>query len=234
MNNLAIITARGGSKRIPRKNIKEFCGRPIIQYSIEAAINSRSFHEVMVSTDDNEIAEISRECGASVPFMRSEKNSNDFASTADVIKEVLDQYEHLGIEFDNFCCVYPTAPFVSGELLDNAMEHMVKNNADSLMSVVKFSFPPQRAVYIDNNRIHMRWPENLNKRSQDLQPLYHDAGQFYIMNVAAFRKHNMLITDCTVPFILEETQVQDIDNMEDWVLAELKFNYLKERKEIWK
>lgn len=227
MNNIAIITARGGSKRIPKKNIKEFCGKPIIQYSIEAAVSSGIFNEIMVSTDDDEIAEIAIRNGAKVPFKRSLENSSDFATTSDAIKEVLQNYRLLGENFDNFCCIYPTAPFITGKKLAGAMEKMLNNKAESILPVVKFSFPPQRAVLIKDNRIKFKWPENINSRSQDLEVFYHDAGQFYCMNVDAFLKHNSLITNKTIPYILNDLEVQDIDNMEDWIIAEMKYKFIK-------
>ena len=142
MASIAIITARGGSKRIPKKNIKEFCGRPIIAYSIEAAINSNVFDEVMVSTDDEEIARIAKEYGAKVPFLRSEESANDFATTADVISEVLEEYEKLGRSFESFTCIYPTAPFVTDRKLKEASKLFLDSKSDGLMTVVPFSFPP--------------------------------------------------------------------------------------------
>ena len=168
MNNIAIITARGGSKRIPKKNIREFCGRPIIEYSIRAALESKLFDEVMVSTDNEEIAEISKQCGASVPFFRSAQNSNDYAITADVIKEVIIEYEKLGKRFDTLCCIYPTAPFVTAKKLSDAYNEMKKNNADSAMTVVRYGFPPQRAVVIRNGKIEFQYPEYYKTSSQDL------------------------------------------------------------------
>ena len=150
MSNLAIITARGGSKRIPRKNVKPFLGRPIIEYSIEAALKSGVFDEIMVSTDDVEIAQIARKAGASVPFLRSDATSNDFATTADVIEEVLNQYAKSGEVFSNVCCIYPTAPFVTAEALTEAMNILSHEGADTVLPVVKFSFPPQRSVIMVN------------------------------------------------------------------------------------
>ena len=188
MSSVAIITARGGSKRIPRKNIKEFCGKPIIAYSIEAALGSGIFDEVMVSTDDVEIADIAKAFGAKVPFFRSEKTSNDFATTADVISEVLEKYEKMGRSFDYACCIYPTAPFVTAEKFKLAMEKLQSEGGDSAMPVVKFSFPPQRCLVINNGSLEYKWPENMNKRSQDLEPFYHDCGQYYVFKVDSFRK----------------------------------------------
>ena len=157
MKNLAIITARGGSKRIPKKNIKEFCGKPIIAYSIKAALSAGIYDEVMVSTDSEEIAEIAKAHGAAVPFMRSEAASNDFATTADVIAEVLEEYNKLGKHFDSFTCVYQTAPFVTVEKLANAMRLL--DGADAVISVVKFSYPPQRAFVVRNGSLAFQFPE---------------------------------------------------------------------------
>ena len=230
MNNIAIITARGGSKRIPKKNIREFCGRPIIEYSIRAALESKLFDEVMVSTDNEEIAEISKQCGASVPFFRSAQNSNDYAITADVIKEVIIEYEKLGKRFDTLCCIYPTAPFVTAKKLSDAYNEMKKNNADSAMTVVRYGFPPQRAVVIRNGKIEFQYPEYYKTRSQDLEPIYHDCGQFYFCNVDAFKKYNTMITPNCVPFVVSEEEVQDIDNISDWNIAEMKYNASKKRE----
>lgn len=230
MNNIAIITARGGSKRIPKKNIREFCGRPIIEYSIRAALESKLFDEVMVSTDSEEIAKISRQCGASVPFFRSEENSNDYAITADVINEVINEYEKLGKRFDTLCCIYPTAPFVTAKKLLAAYNEMKKSNADSAMTVVRYGFPPQRAVVIRNGKIEFQYPEYYKTRSQDLEPIYHDCGQFYFCNVDAFKKYNTMITPNCVPFVVSEEEVQDIDNISDWNIAEMKYNASKKRE----
>jgi len=227
MKNIAIITARGGSKRILRKNIKEFCGKPIISYSIEAAINSGIFDEIMVSTDDTEIEEISIKYGAEVPFFRSAKTSDDHTVTADVIKEVLLEYKKLGNVFDYFCCIYPTAPFITASRLKEAMEVLVSSNAESLLPVVKFSFPPQRCIVINDGRAVMKWPEYINTRSQDLEAFYHDCGQFYAMKVETFLEKNKLVTENTIPFVMSEIEVQDIDTPEDWAIAEIKYRILK-------
>ena len=166
--SVAIITARGGSKRIPRKNVKEFCGKPIIVYSIEAALESGLFDEVMVSTEDEEIAGIAKAAGARVPFMRSGENAGDYASTDDVLLEVLEAYREQGREFDSFCCLYPTAPFVTAEKLRRAMQLLDK--ADSVMPVVAFSFPPQRCMVLnEEGELRMKWPEHAKTRSQDLE-----------------------------------------------------------------
>ena len=153
MRAIAIITARGGSKRIPRKNIRDFCGNPIISYAIDAAINSNIFAEVMVSTDDNEIAKIALENGAQVPFYRSSRNSDDYSTTADVLIEVLSEYEKKGLKFDYLCCIYPTAPFVTSEKLKLALKKMINEKAEAIIPVVKFSYPPQRAFIIKDDKL---------------------------------------------------------------------------------
>ena len=230
MNQLAVITARGGSKRIPRKNIKDFCGKPIMAYSIEAALKSGVFDTVMVSTDDREIAEIAEKYGATVPFFRSEKTSNDFAVTSQVLAEVLEEYESRSQRFHRVCCIYPTAPFITAERLRTAMELLEEKQADSVLPVVRFSFPPQRGVVLEDGFLRFKWPEHRNTRSQDLEPFYHDVGQFYCVNVESFREQQVLVMEKTVPLILSELEIQDIDTEEDWKLAELKYQMLKEKR----
>lgn len=224
--SVAMITARGGSKRIPRKNMKEFCGKPIIQYSIEAALKSEVFSEVMVSTDSEEIAEIARSLGANVPFYRTAQTSNDFATTSDVVKEVLLTYRSLGQEFDYGCCIYPTAPFVTKDILEKAMRTLAESEANTVFTVVPYSYPPQRAVIIRNGMAEMQYPENLNVRSQDLEPIYHDAGQLYALRVSSFLKSEKIIDKKAVPIIRTNLEVQDIDNEEDWKLAEMKYRLI--------
>lgn len=227
MKSVAIITARGGSKRIPRKNIKPFLGRPILEYSIEAALQADMFHEVMVSTDDEEIAEVAKKAGAKVPFFRSEKTSNDFATTADVITEVIETYEKIGMNFAQVCCIYPTAPFVTANAIKTAMMLLEQEKADCVIPVVKFSFPPQRGVIIKDRKVAPQWPENMAKRSQDLEPVYHDCGQFYCLNVDSFKKQKAIWMENAVPFIQDEINVQDIDTPEDWKIAEMKYELLR-------
>ncbi|MBE5923091.1 MAG: pseudaminic acid cytidylyltransferase [Lachnospiraceae bacterium] len=222
--SIAIITARGGSKRIPKKNIKDFCGKPIIAYSIEAALQSRLFDEVMVSTDSEEIAEVARKCGASVPFMRSEKTSDDFATTNDVLKEVILEYKKIGKEYDIVVCLYPTAPFVTSDKLVEAISLMDKECVDSVTPVVKYSFPPQRAFVIRDGFVQYQFPENKTKRSQDLETIYHDCGQFYVMKTEIIFGEKS--TNKTAPMIISELEVQDIDNETDWKLAELKYKLM--------
>lgn len=226
MSSVAIITARGGSKRIPHKNIKPFLGKPIIAYSIEAARAAGCFDEVMVSTDDEEIAEIARSYGAVVPFMRSAENSDDFSTTRDVVREVLRQYKEVGREFEYACCIYPTAPFITAERLKESMQLLEEKQADSVLPVVQFSFPPQRCVVLQEGKAVFKWPEHMLTRSQDLEPYYHDCGQYYCLNTKAFGEQGVLFMKNTYPVILDEMEVQDIDNETDWKLAELKFKLL--------
>ncbi len=227
---VAIITARGGSKRIPGKNIRDFCGKPIIAYSIEAALSCGLFDEVMVSTDDDRIAEVAREFGAAVPFMRSEKNSDDFSTTADVITEVLGSYSALGREFEYACCIYPTAPFVTAARLSEAMRLLESKKAYSVIPVTAFSFPIWRSFKIEDGKIAFNWPENALKRSQDLPPAYHDCGQFYCLSVNSFLQDRRLVSENSYPILVPEGEVQDIDNEEDWKIAEIKFSFLKNGK----
>lgn len=229
-NNICIIPARGGSKRILRKNIKSFLGIPIIKYSIEAALKSGVFSEVMVSTDDEEIAAIAIEAGAKVPFYRSTKNADDYATTLDVIREVDTQYRRNNISFENICCIYPTAPFVTAEKIIHALRLMTENGYDSVLPIVKYSFPIQRSFYKDDSdRVRYKFPEDQDKRSQDLENTYHDAGQFYWMKASIVNRNSIITTnsgsvECT------EMEVQDIDNELDWDLAELKYGFLQNIK----
>lgn len=229
MGNVAIITARGGSKRIPRKNIKDFCGKPIIAYSIEAALKSGCFEEVMVSTDDNEIKDIAIRYGAKVPFLRSEETSNDYAVTQDVLMEVLDTYKNNNHNFEYACCIYPTAPFITADTLKKSMNILCETNCDAVIPVVPFSFPPQRGmVILEDNRLMFKNPEYALTRSQDLETIYHDCGQFYCINVDSFFRQKKILMENTNPVVLNELQVQDIDNETDWKLAELKYRLLEE------
>lgn len=228
---VCIITARGGSKRIPKKNIKDFLGKPIIAYSIEAAINSGAFDEVMVSTDSEEIAKIAMEYGAKVPFFRSNENANDFAVTRDVCKEVIESYRKEGKDFDIFACVYPTAPFLTADKLKAAVETLEKSDAYSLVPVVQFSFPPQRGVVIRDGLMEFINPEFAQTRSQDLESVYHDCGQFYIERTDKFLEEFTLVTSKTVPFVMPEEEVQDIDNYSDWAIAEMKYKLLRDKNE---
>lgn len=230
MSRLAIITARGGSKRIPKKNIRDFCGKPILAYSIEAVLSSRLFDHVMVSTDDTEIAEIAKKYGAEVPFFRSEATSGDFATTNDVLAEVLAEYEKRDMHFDVACCIYPTAPFVTAEKLKAVVEQLEASDADTLIPVVSFSYPPQRAMVVERERLVFKYPEYLDSRSQDLQPHYHDVGQFYVFRTDRFAVNKKLMVGNILPLIVSELEVQDIDNLTDWKIAEMKYRLMTEEK----
>jgi pseudaminic acid cytidylyltransferase len=225
---IAIITARGGSKRIPRKNIKNFLGSPIIRYSIDAALNAGCFDEVMVSTDDEEIAALAISLGAKVPFMRSSRNSNDFATTAEVITEVLGIYGKNEQYFDYACCIYPTAPFVTSSKLEKAFHMLNDSNADSVIPIVRFDFPILRSFKLEKGIIKMNWPEYMNSRSQDLETAYHDSGQFYFLKVKSFKKTKKLFTEHSLGLEIPESEVQDIDTPEDWKVAEMKYIFLNQ------
>lgn len=233
MSSVAIITARGGSKRIPRKNIKPFHGKPIIAYPIEAALQSGLFDLVMVSTDDEEIAAIARQYGAEVPFFRSAANSDDYAGTGAVLVEVLEQLKGIGRSFDYACCLYPTAPFISVYSLTESFRLLQEKNYDSVFPVCAFSFPILRSLKMnDDGRVEMNFPENFAKRSQDLPPAYHDAGQFYWTNVKAFEHDPKLYTANSGAIVLSELEVQDIDNKTDWALAEIKYELLGKQRNL--
>ena len=222
MKNLCIIPARGGSKRIPRKNIKPFMGKPIIAYSIEAALNSGLFDEVMVSTDDVEFAEVAKQFGAAVPFLRSEKTSNDYSGLTDVIDEVITNYKEKGIIFDNYCCLLSTAPFVNSDLLKQSYDLFVEKEFDTLRPIVRFDYPIQRAYRMDeDNVVSFMQPEYLNTRSQDLEKAYHDAGLFYWGTCAVGFKGNKW-----GGYVIDESVCQDIDTEDDWRMAELKYKLL--------
>jgi pseudaminic acid cytidylyltransferase len=221
--SLAIIPARGGSKRIPRKNLRPFRGRPIIAWSIEAALESGLFDEVMVSTDDVEIAALARELGAVVPFMRSAETADDHATTAAVLEEVLEAYARRGLTFEHACCLYPTAPFATARDLEDGHRRLVESDFAAIMPVAAFSFPIWRSLRrAGDGRIEMNFPENRDARSQDLPPAYHDAGQWYWFRVDAFRRDGTLLGGNTGSVPLRAMCVQDIDTEEDWMLAELK------------
>ena len=229
MKSIAIITARGGSKRIPKKNIKPFMGKPIISYGIRAAVESGIFDEVMVSTDSEEIADIAKHFGAVVPFMRSVENSGDFATTAAVLDEVLTQYKEIGKVFDIMACIYPAAPFVTGEKLRLAVDMLLKADADSVLPVVQYGYPPKRGIVLHDGIASFQYPEYALTRSQDLDPIYHDCGQFYVFQTKAFEQYHAIVMPKTIPYIMPEEQVQDIDNISDWKIAELKYQEFIEK-----
>lgn len=229
MLNLCIIPARSGSKRIPRKNIKTFLGKPIIAYSIEEAIKSNLFSEIMVSTDDDEIANIANSYGAKTTFKRSKKNSDDNSTTYDVLEEVISEYLKIKLYFQNACCIYPCAPLLSKENLNNAYNLLTKSNFDCIFPIVKYATPIQRAYKIEDGNLTMFYPENADTRSQDLEAAYFDAGQFYWFDTAKIIEAKTLITNNSGTIVINEMEAQDIDNEMDWQMAELKYKYLKLR-----
>jgi pseudaminic acid cytidylyltransferase len=225
LKKIAIIPARGGSKRIPRKNIKEFLGKPIISYSIEAAIESDLFDEVMVSTDDVEIADVAKSFGANVPFFRSIESANDYATLADVVKEVLLDYKtKFSFEPEIFATILPTAPFLGKEILLQANSMFSNNNVDSVMSVGKYSSPILKSLGVNElGFLKKNFPEYITSRSQDLPNAFFDAGQFYFTLSETFEKEKRLSCGNCLPVILPNFCIQDIDTIEDWQEAELKY-----------
>ena len=225
-NVLAVIPARGGSRRIPKKNIKFFLGHPIIEYSIKAALKSKLFDEVMVSTDDKEIAEISKKLGASVPFLRSPKTAGESSPLKDVISEVLKEYSEKGKQFDHVCCILPAAPLISVKNLRITFELLKGKDIDAVAPVVRYSHPIQRAFKIEKGLLQMISPVNIYVNSQDLPPSYHDAGQFYWLKTISFLKQKTIFMENCLPFEIPESEVQDIDEISDWELAETKYSLL--------
>jgi len=225
---LCVIPARGGSKRISKKNIRDFCGKPIIAYSIEAALASSCFDKVIVSTDEKEIAAIACEYGAEAPFIRPKELSDDYTGTNEVIKHAINWYQEKHEIISFACCIYATAPFVRAEYIVEGYEKLSSSNKSFAFSVTSFPFPVQRAIRINaNNEIEAIWPENVLKRSQDLEEAYHDAGQFYWGRSEAFIKDELLFSKVSVPVILPRHLVQDIDTLEDWCRAELMYQAMQ-------
>jgi N-acylneuraminate cytidylyltransferase len=228
--NIAIIPARGGSKRIPRKNIKEFCGKPMICYSIDAAKESGVFDKIIVSTDDDEIANIAKDCGAEVPFMRPKYLSDDNTATTPVIIHAIKQMENLVGSIDNVCCIYATAPFIQSNDLRKGLDLLIEKKCNFVFTVTSFPYPIQRALKIvEGDKVEMFDPDCFDKRSQDLEEAYHDAGQFYWGKSKAFVDNIMTFSRESSPFILPRYRVQDIDVIEDWIEAEIKFELMKDK-----
>ncbi len=226
---LCVIPARGGSKRILRKNIKSFCGQPMIGYSIRAALDSQCFDQVIVSTDDIEIAEVAKSFGAEVPFMRPDELANDYTATISVIKHAIEWFDEQGQSPEEVCCLYATAPFVTSENIQKAYLQLLKNRAEYCFTATSFSFPIQRAIKINqNSEVSMFYPEHFNTRSQDLEEAYHDAGQFYWGRARAFKDGLSFFSEVATPFILPRYLVQDIDTLEDWIRAESMYRVLQE------
>ena len=223
MKNLAIIPARGGSKRIPRKNIKNFLGKPIIAYSIEAVINSGLFDEVMVSTDDEEIVDIAKQYGAQVPFLRSEKTANDYATLSDVIDEVVEEYSMREKEFDNVCLILATAPFIKSEGIIEAYNKLINNVCSMVYPIAEFSYPILRSLSrSEDGYVVMNHPEHLRTRSQDLPPAYYDTGTYYWHKLNCKEEEK----DKKIGVVIDQCYVQDIDTESDWNYAELKYKLL--------
>ena len=231
--NICVIPARGGSKRIPRKNIKNFFGQPMIAYSIKAALKSECFDQVIVSTDDAEIAEVAKSFGASVPFVRPDELANDYAGTVPVIKHAIVWFDGQGQSPSEVCCLYATAPFVQADAIRKAYKQMKQEQAEYCFTATSFAFPIQRAIKVTaENRIEMFYPEHLETRSQDLEESYHDAGQFYWGKAEAFKQKKPLFSKNSTPYILPRQLVQDIDTPEDWKRAELMYQVLKKSGEM--
>lgn len=225
---LAIIPARGGSKRIPRKNIKPFCGKPMIAWSIEAALESGCFDRVIVSTDDAEIAEVARQYGAEVPFMRPLELSDDHTGTIPVIRHAIETINSQGRAVEQACCLYATAPFIRAEDLRRGLELLQGSGGDYAFSVTSYAFPIQRAIRLTpEGRVEMFNPEHFSTRSQDLEEAYHDAGQFYWGRAEAWLQGQMIFSPASLPVMLPRHRVQDIDTPEDWVRAEWMFKAMQ-------
>lgn len=225
---LAVIPARGGSKRIPRKNIKPFCGKPMIAWSIEAALQSACFDQVIVSTDDAEIADVARQYGADVPFMRPVELSDDHTGTIPVIRHAIEWFNRHGRTVEQTCCLYATAPFVRAQDFRHGLEILIGADCDYAFSVTSYAFPIQRAIRLTHQgRVEMFHPENFNVRSQDLEEAFHDAGQFYWGRAEAWLQGKKIFSPGSMPVILPRHRVQDIDTPEDWVRAEWMFKAMQ-------
>lgn len=221
---VAIIPARGGSKRIPRKNIKMFCGKPMIAWSIEVALQSGCFDRVVVSTDDDEIAHVARSYGAEVPFMRPAALSDDYTGTIPVIRHAIERLNVLGVEVEEVCCIYATAPFIRVEDLQRGLQLLDEHGCAYAFSVTSYAFPIQRAIRITNSgRAEMFSPELFSTRSQDLEEAFHDAGQFYWGLASTWLSGQVIFTPDSIPVLLPRYRVQDIDTQEDWSRAEWMF-----------
>ncbi|MCK5818663.1 MAG: pseudaminic acid cytidylyltransferase [Psychromonas sp.] len=227
MKNIAVIPARGGSKRIPEKNIKLFCGKPIIAYSIEAALNSGIFDSVIVSTDDEKISKIAKQFGAEVPFLRPKHLADDHTSTSSVIQHTVVELQILGYEINLVCCIYATAPFLQKKYIVNAVNELKKQtNKTSAFTVCKFNYPIQRSFTLEspNQNVTPVDKSALPKRSQDLPNVYHDAGQFYLAQKNDFLHNSFnIFSPHSIPIILPHYLVQDIDDNDDWRRAEYMY-----------
>jgi pseudaminic acid cytidylyltransferase len=226
---LAIIPARGGSRRIPDKNIRLFHGRPIIEYSIEAAVKAGVFDVVMVSTENDEIARLAKKAGAQVPFMRSLSNASDTAGLADVVLEVLATFKEQGHEFDFVCCILATAPFIKSHDLAKACSMLDDMNVDAVVSVVRSSYPVEQSLQVIDNKLVISDLVAFGKRTQDCRESFFDTGLFYFVRVSEFLKFKKLFLPKTAPFFVHELASHDIDTMQDWTTAELKYKLISEK-----
>lgn len=230
---VAVIPARGGSKRIPRKNIKEFHGRPMIVWSIEAAIKSKCFDLIIVSTDDDEISEMAQSLGALVPFKRPGNLSDDYATTGDVMAHAAEYISESYPDVQYLCCIYATAPFIKSDDILHGLELLTAREADYAISVTTFPFPIQRGLRLKQGQsLEMFQPEFMLTRSQDLEEAYHDAGQFYWGTKEAFLSQAPFFTPASAAVILPRLRVQDIDTPEDWQRAEALFKVLEAQGEL--
>lgn len=231
MADICIIPASRENKRLPGKNIKEFLGKPIIAYSIEVAIESSLFDQILVTTDDEEIAQVAMKYGATVPYIRYIKKSDDYENTLNVLEEVLIGIRESGQKIINACCLYPTVPFVTSDVLNEGRKLLLEQNMDTVLPIVSFSYPIWKGFrQSEKAQVDMVWGEHLNSRCQDLEAVFHDAGQWYWLNAQSFLQSKRLFTSKTKGIELSPLLVQDIDNEDDWKLAELKYGYLQSLK----
>ena len=226
---VAIIPARGGSKRIHRKNIKDFCGKPMIAWPIEAAKVSGLFDHIIVSTDDAEIAGVAKAWGAEVPFVRPPKLSDDQASTDSVVLHAAQECQRIYGSLKQGCCIYPTSPFLQAGDLKKGLDMLVAHQAPSVFPVVRYDFPIEQAFVLDGARPRAKWPEKLDERSQDLPDHYHDAGMFYWFDAEKFFVDSRLFCLDSTTFVISRDRCQDINTPEDWEYAEIKFRVIAER-----
>ena len=227
MSIIAIITARGGSKRIPKKNIKNFYGKPMLAYAIDAAKKAGIFDEIMVSTDSQEIADVAKKFGANVPFMRSSKTADDYATTYDVLEEVLARYKEIGKNFNYVCCIYPCVPFLLSATLLNAYNQLQESHANAIMPVCKYPAPIEWAMRIKDGILLPDDASKLVIRSQDLKPAFFDVGMFYFCKTEILLEKKTLVPPETQGYIIDEKECQDIDTPDDWKMAELKYKLLR-------
>ena len=227
MSRLVIIPARGGSKRIPKENIKMFNGKPIISYVIDTVKKSSLFDEVMVSTDNIEIAEVAKKHGALVPFLRSSKNANDHSTLTDAILEVIESYMDQGRNFDQICCILPTAVLITLDKIEETYQKLINNNYSTVVPVIKYAYPIQRSLKVIDGLLKLREEKYINTRSQDLENHFHDSGQFYWLNTESFLREKKVFNGNTGYVELKEYEAQDVDTMNDWTMLQLKYNFKK-------